>query len=78
MYTRTALTLVVLPQGEAEFGISHKLIMCFVKHLSVESAVEAVGDMSPYFANGLVCGLGADSSEKNNPRELLILRIGRS
>ncbi|GAA5943869.1 adenine deaminase [Sporobolomyces koalae] len=56
-----------LKQGEAEFGISHKLIMCFVKHLSVQSAVDAVGDMAPYFANGLVCGLGADSTEKNNP-----------
>ncbi|GAA6058572.1 hypothetical protein JCM10212_007011 [Sporobolomyces blumeae] len=56
-----------LKQGEAEFGISHKLIMCFVKHLSVDAAVEAVQDMSPYFANGTVCGLGADSTEKNNP-----------
>ncbi|GAA6007637.1 hypothetical protein JCM11491_003905 [Sporobolomyces phaffii] len=56
-----------LKQGETEFGISNKLIMCFVKHLSVESAVEAVADMSSYFANGQVCGLGADSSEKNNP-----------
>jgi len=42
--------------------------MCFVKHLPVESAVEAVEGMTPYFKNGLVCGLGADSSEQNNPR----------
>lgn len=57
-----------LAQGEKEFGISTELIMCFVKHLSVESAQQAVVEMQPYVASGDVIGLGADSSEKDNPR----------
>lgn len=57
-----------LARGEREFGISTELIMCFVKHLSVESAQQAVVEMQPYVASGDVIGLGADSSEKDNPR----------
>ncbi|BGP21812.1 adenine deaminase [Rhodotorula toruloides] len=56
-----------LKQGELEFGITTELIMCFVKHLSVESALEAVAEMKPFVEKGDVIGLGADSSEKNNP-----------
>ncbi|KPV78619.1 uncharacterized protein RHOBADRAFT_23675 [Rhodotorula graminis WP1] len=56
-----------LAQGEEEFGITTELIMCFVKHLSVESAQQAVVEMQPYVASGDVIGLGADSSEKDNP-----------
>jgi adenosine deaminase len=40
--------------------------MCFVKHLSVEAACEAVREMVQYVASGDVIGLGADSTEKNN------------
>lgn len=40
--------------------------MCFVKHLSVDAACEAVQQMAPYVASGDVIGLGADSTEKNN------------
>ncbi|CEQ38972.1 SPOSA6832_00438, partial [Sporobolomyces salmonicolor] len=58
-----------LKKGEAEFGITHKLIKCFVKHLSVESAIESLEACAPYFQSGEIHGLGADSTEKNNPRE---------
>ncbi|GAA5955048.1 hypothetical protein JCM21900_002769 [Sporobolomyces salmonicolor] len=56
-----------LKKGEAEFGITHKLIKCFVKHLSVESAIESLEACAPYFQSGEIHGLGADSTEKNNP-----------
>ncbi|GAA5989447.1 hypothetical protein JCM11641_007908 [Rhodosporidiobolus odoratus] len=56
-----------LSKGEAEFGVSTSLIMCFVKHLSVESACEAVQAMAPFVKSGHVIGLGADSTEKGNP-----------
>lgn len=59
-----------LAQGEGDFGITTELIMCFVKHLSVESAQQAVLEMQPWVASGDVIGLGADSSEKDNPRAL--------
>lgn len=62
------LTRPLPAQGELEFGISTELIMCFVKHLPVESALEAVAEMKPFVEKGDVIGLGADSSEKNNPR----------
>lgn len=44
--------------------------MCFVKHLPVSSALDAVREMEPFVKSGDVIGLGADSSEVNNPREL--------
>ncbi|GAA5947513.1 hypothetical protein JCM10213_005140 [Rhodosporidiobolus nylandii] len=56
-----------LKKGGDEFGITTELIMCFVKHLSVESACEAVKEMEPYVKSGEVIGLGADSTEKGNP-----------
>ncbi|GAA6058027.1 hypothetical protein JCM3770_003980 [Rhodotorula araucariae] len=56
-----------LEQGEDEFGITTELIMCFVKHLSIESAQQAVLEMEPYVKSGDVIGLGADSTEKDNP-----------
>ena len=43
--------------------------MCFVKHLPVSEALVAVRDMAPFVQSGEVIGLGADSSEVNNPRK---------
>ncbi|GAA5879281.1 hypothetical protein JCM3774_006423 [Rhodotorula dairenensis] len=56
-----------LDKGQASFGISSDLIMCFVKHLPVSEALDAVRDMAPFVQSGHVIGLGADSSEVNNP-----------
>lgn len=59
-------------QGQNAFGITSELIMCFVKHLPVSSALDAVREMHPFVQNGDVIGLGADSSEVNNPRALFV------
>ena len=50
-----------------EWGISAALIMCFLRHLPGEAAVETWSEAEPY-AN-LMIGVGLDSSEVGNPPE---------
>jgi adenosine deaminase len=50
-----------------EWGISAALIMCFLRHLDGEAAVETWSEAAPY-AN-LMIGVGLDSSEVGNPPE---------
>ena len=50
-----------------EWGISAALIMCFLRHLPGEAAVETWSEAAPY-AN-LMIGVGLDSSEVGNPPE---------
>ena len=51
-----------------EWGISSALIMCFLRHLPGEAAVETWFEAAPY-AN-LMIGVGLDSSEVGNPPEM--------
>ena len=53
--------------AHAEWGISAALIMCFLRHLPGEAAVETWSAAKPY-AN-LMIGVGLDSSEVGNPPE---------
>jgi adenosine deaminase len=50
-----------------EWGISAGLIMCFLRHLPGEAALETWSEAAPY-AN-LMIGVGLDSSEVGNPPE---------
>ncbi|KAM0793141.1 hypothetical protein ACM66B_000617 [Microbotryomycetes sp. NB124-2] len=61
-----------LRKAREQFGITSKLTMCFVKHLSVDSALEAVESMATYVQSGVVTGMGCDSSEKGNPPEKFV------
>jgi adenine deaminase len=54
-----------LRQGHARWGVSGKLILCFLRHLSEESAFETLAQAEPYLAG--IDGFGLDSSEKGNP-----------
>jgi adenosine deaminase len=56
-----------LEQGRAELGISSGLIMCFLRHLSAESANETLEQALPFRQHLLAVGL--DSSEVGNPPE---------
>ncbi|SCV68783.1 BQ2448_904 [Microbotryum intermedium] len=56
-----------LIKAKEKYGITSKLIACFVRHLSVDSALEMVEDVIQYVEKGLVHGLGCDSTEKGNP-----------
>jgi adenine deaminase len=54
-----------LKQGEAEFGITSRLILCFLRHLSEEDALATFKQAEPYLH--LLTGIGLDSSEKGHP-----------
>ena len=54
-----------LKQGETELGISSRLILCFLRHLSAESAWETL-QQALHFREQFV-GVGLDSSEVGHP-----------
>lgn len=56
-----------LLDGEKELGISFRLIMSFLRHLSEESAFETLALAEPYLDR--IDGVGLDSSEKGHPPE---------
>ncbi|MCM8543569.1 MAG: adenosine deaminase [Lentisphaeraceae bacterium] len=56
-----------LKDGEKQLGISSLLIMCFLRHLSAESAMRTLDDAYE-FRDG-ICAVGLDSSEVGNPPE---------
>jgi adenosine deaminase len=53
--------------GEAEWGVSSGAIMCFLRHLGPESALETLETALPF--RDLLLGVGLDSSEVGYPPE---------
>lgn len=54
-----------LEDGRKKLQISSHLIMCFLRHLSEESAIRTLKDALKY--KNLIKGVGLDSSENGNP-----------
>jgi adenosine deaminase len=54
-----------LQDGRAQLNISSGLILCFLRHLSVESAIETLTEAQPF--QDWILAVGLDSSEKGNP-----------
>jgi adenosine deaminase len=54
-----------LEAGQARFGISHRLILCFLRHLSAADAMATLEAALPY--RQLLAGVGLDSSEAGHP-----------
>jgi len=54
-----------LRRGEAELGISWRLIMCFLRNLSEEDALATWAEAEPFLAD--LHGVGLDSNEHDNP-----------
>ena len=54
-------------EAEERFGITSSLILCFLRHLSGEEAVETLEAARPYLDQ--LVGVGLDSSEVGNPPE---------
>ncbi|MDV2996666.1 MAG: Adenine deaminase [Chroococcidiopsis sp. SAG 2025] len=54
-----------LQKAQQELGISSYLILCFLRHLSAESAMEALEQALPY--KKTIPAVGLDSSEVGNP-----------
>jgi adenosine deaminase len=53
--------------GEATFGITNKLIMCFLRHLEEQDAFTVWEQALPYLQE--IDGVGLDSGERGNPPE---------
>jgi adenosine deaminase len=62
----TGITMA-LRDGEAQLGITYRLIMCWLRHLSQEAAFETWEQAIPYL--DLIDGVGLDSGERGNPPE---------
>lgn len=54
-----------LDDGEEKLGITSHIIMCFLRHLSEESAFATLEDAMPY--TDRIIGVGLDSSEVGHP-----------
>ncbi len=54
-----------LDAGQRAFGITHRLILCFLRHLSEEAALQTLEQALPYAA--AITAVGLDSSESGNP-----------
>jgi adenosine deaminase len=54
-------------RAHAEFGLSANLILCFLRHLSEEDALQTLEDALPHRKHFV--GVGLDSSERGHPPE---------
>lgn len=54
-----------LQDGSAALGISSRLILCFLRHLSADAAMETLKQALPY--KNAIAAVGLDSSERGNP-----------
>ncbi len=54
-----------LAEGERQFGITSKLILCFLRHLNEDDAFVTLKQADPYLDR--IVGVGLDSSEVGNP-----------
>lgn len=56
-----------MADAETKLGITSKLILCFLRHLSAEAAMETLEQALPY--KDWIVGVGLDSSEVGHPPE---------
>ena len=59
-----------LADGKVKLGITSRLIMCFLRHLSEESAIETLKSSEQF--TDVIYGVGLDSAEMGNPPEKFI------
>ena len=59
-----------LQDGQTDLGISAKLIMCFLRHLSADAAMRTLEQALPY--KRWIIGVGLDSSETDHPPEKFV------
>ncbi|MEQ9314599.1 MAG: adenosine deaminase, partial [Henriciella sp.] len=57
--------LKALDAAEEKYGITYRLIMCFLRHLSEEDAFETLKQAEPWLDR--IHGVGLDSSEMGHP-----------
>ena len=57
--------LAALARGEAEMGVTGKLILCFLRHLDEAAAFDTLRAAEPYLDR--IAAVGLDSSERGHP-----------
>ncbi len=57
--------LTALAEGERRFGVTAKLILCFLRHLSEDEALATFRQAEPWLDR--IAGVGLDSSELGHP-----------
>jgi adenosine deaminase len=59
-------------RAEKDFGLTSKLILCFLRHLSAEQAGDTFEEATAlgHFSDGTIAGIGLDSAEVGNPPEI--------
>lgn len=57
-------------------GITTHLIMCFLRHLSGEAALDTLEQARPFF--GQIVAVGLDSGERDNPPQRFVEAYGRA
>ena len=62
--------------GKRDLGVSADLIMCFLRHLSAEAAMETLEESMPY--RDKIIGVGLDSSEVGFPPEVFADAFSRA
>lgn len=74
--------LAAMEDAHTNYGITSKLIVCFLRHLSEESAISTWNDVRDYIkthpgSKSRIIGVGLDSSEIGNPPQKVcaVLRI---
>jgi adenosine deaminase len=65
-----------LIEGERELGITHRLILCFLRHLSAEDAMRTLEDALPY--KDAIAAVGLDSSESGHPPSKFVAVFDRA
>jgi adenosine deaminase len=54
-----------LADGEREFGMTNRIILCFLRHLSADEAMRTLEQALPY--KDAIVAVGLDSSERGHP-----------
>jgi adenine deaminase len=65
-----------LEAGDRQLGISSRLILCFLRHLSAEAAMETLEQALPFRA--WIVAVGLDSSEVGHPPEKFVRVFDRA
>ncbi len=63
-------------EARERLGITSHLIMCFLRHLSGEAALETLEEARPFFAD--IVAVGLDSGERGNPPQRFVEAYARA
>ncbi len=65
-----------LAEGEKSLGITHRLILCFLRHLSAAQAMQSLEQALPF--KDCLAGVGLDSSEAGHPPHTFVAVFERA